>query len=79
MGTDLFGHTYSEEHLRQMTDPRHDQSAFYDVESSWMNDPRQLIFDFEKEIGVDIQQKVDKLSKMSYNIDMLVNKTRRYK
>tara|TARA_B100001057_G_C22179938_1_gene692828 strand:- start:293 stop:538 length:246 start_codon:yes stop_codon:yes gene_type:complete len=81
MGSDLFGHTYSEEHLRQMM-KSHDQQPFYDIETSWMddfNDPRQLTFDFEKEIGVDMQQKVDKLSKMSYNVDMLVNKTRRYK
>ena len=29
----------------------------------------QLEFDFEKEIGIDMQQKVDKASKMSYTID----------
>ena len=29
----------------------------------------QLEFDFEKEIGIDMQQKVDKLTKMSYTLD----------
>ena len=48
----------------------HEQNAFYDMEPSWFNDSEdQLEFDFEKEIGIDMQQKVDKASKMSYTID----------
>ena len=69
MGTDLFGNYYDPEHLRQMMQ-NHEQNAFYDMEPSWFNDSEdQLEFDFEKEIGIDMQQKVDKLTKMSYTLD----------
>jgi hypothetical protein len=69
MNKDLFGHNYSEEHLKQMLH-QHDQNVFYDIEPTWFNDDEdQLEFDFEKEIGIDMQQKVDKVAKMSYTID----------
>lgn len=70
MGTDLFGHTYSEEHYKQMIQ-KHDQEPFSDVNQDWFEeyDSDQLEFDFEKEIGLDMQQKVDKLTKMSYTKD----------
>ena len=69
MGTDLFGNYYDPEHLKQML-LDHDQNAFHDIDTDWFSpDENQLEFDFEKEIGIDMQQKVDKASKMSYTID----------
>ena len=71
MDKDLFGHNYNPEHLKQMIEYSEQEAFFHDVDPAWAyygNDD-QLEFDFEKEIGIDMQQKVDKLSKRVYYID----------